>query len=335
MTINAEEILVIVDAFEPVEPRPATLRLLAFAKDLSTRVAVPFSIVVLGAGAVKYAHALSQVGAGRIIVHTPPSPAEPLPEEIIPSLAQLVVACRCRWVVGAANAIGRDWMPRLAGQLDAAYLGDCVGVDVLGSELSFLRPINAGNILAHCQILENRAVLTVRPTEFPPLEPDPSLAASPTEPLPPCNPGSSAQRVRWLAHEAALDTRPDLGEARVVVSGGRALSGRFFDVLGPLADALGAALGATRAACDAGYAPSTFQVGQTGRVVAPELYVAVGISGAIQHTAGMRGARTIVAINSDPTAPIFDMADYALVGDLFEVVPELVGALDAHRKSTA
>jgi len=330
-----EEILVILDAFEDAEPRPATLRLLAFVKDLGARAEAPFSVAAVGQGAERYARALERFGASRLLVHVPPSPTEPLPEQVIPTLAHLVRASGCRWIIGAANAFGRDWMPRLAGELDAGYLGDCVALEGSGSELRFVRPINAGNVLARCQLLGTCGVVTVRPTEFAPLEPDPNLPPSPHEHLPSLHPSAAARRVRWLARKAQEDARPDLGEARVVVSGGRALSGRFFDVLGPLADTLGAALGATRAACDAGYAPSAFQVGQTGRVVAPELYVAVGISGAIQHTAGMRGARTIVAINSDPTAPIFDMADYGLVGDLFEVVPALVGAIDAHRKSLA
>ncbi len=154
------------------------------------------------------------------------------------------------------------------------------------------------------------------------MSPIESLGAAPVE--------AAASRIELFGYDAVDNSRPDLTEARVVVSGGRALAGRFFEVLGPLADTLGAALGATRAACDGGFAPGDFQVGQTGKVVAPELYVAVGISGAIQHVAGMKGARIVVAINSDPLAPIVSLADYTLIGDLFQLVPELVGALRRH-----
>jgi electron transfer flavoprotein alpha subunit len=170
-------------------------------------------------------------------------------------------------------------------------------------------------------------VVSVRQTEFAAAEP--SGGASPVETAPKAADDAAAARVEFLNVEVGKSERPDLAEARVVVSGGRSLKEQFKQVLEPLADALGAAVGASRAACDAGYAPPELQVGQTGRTVAPQLYVAVGISGAIQHIAGMKGSKYIVAINKDPDAPIFQIADYGLVADLFVAVPELVKELKA------
>jgi electron transfer flavoprotein alpha subunit len=170
-------------------------------------------------------------------------------------------------------------------------------------------------------------VVSVRQTEFPGAEP--SGGASPVETTARAADDGAAARVEFLKLEVGKSERPDLGEARVVVSGGRALKEQFKQVIEPLADGLGAAIGASRAACDAGYAPPELQVGQTGRTVAPQLYVAIGISGAIQHIAGMKGSKVIVAINKDPDAPIFQIADYGLVQDLFVAVPELVKELKA------
>ncbi len=223
-----------------------------------------------------------------------------------------------------ASSFGKDLAPRVAAKLGAGYASDISAVKVDGG-LSFKRPMYAGNAYGWCKVTTATSVVSVRQSEFAAAEP--SGGASPVEAVAAAPVDAAASRVEFVKIEAAKSERPDLGEARVVVSGGRALKEKFAEVLEPLASLLGAAIGASRAACDAGYAPPELQVGQTGRVVAPQLYVAIGISGAIQHLAGMKGSKVIVAINKDPDAPIFQVADYGLVADLFTAVPELVTEL--------
>ncbi|WP_303784552.1 electron transfer flavoprotein subunit alpha/FixB family protein [Azovibrio restrictus] len=223
-------------------------------------------------------------------------------------------------ILAPASSCGRDCMPRVAAQLDVEQISGIVAVH--GPD-TFTRPIYAGNVLATVQSRDPVKVITVRCPAFPPVG---EGGAAPVEAIP-AVPDLGLSRVL----ERRLDDsgRPDLGRARVVVSGGRGLGSRenFQALLQPLAQRLGAALGATRAAVDAGYAPNDWQVGQTGRIVAPELYLAIGLSGAIQHLAGMSDARVIVAINKDPEAPIFQVADYGLVADLNQALPELLAAL--------
>jgi electron transfer flavoprotein alpha subunit len=185
----------------------------------------------------------------------------------------------------------------------------------------------AGNAFGICSISTPIQVVSVRQSAFAAAEPQ--GGSSPVENAAYAGPSKAAERVEFVSFDQVKNARPELAEARVVVSGGRALKEKFNQVLDPLADTLGAAMGASRAACDAGYAPSDFQVGQTGKIVAPQLYFAIGISGAIQHLAGMKGSKVIVAINKDGEAPIFQVADYGLVADLFTVVPELTKAIAA------
>jgi electron transfer flavoprotein alpha subunit len=233
-------------------------------------------------------------------------------------------------VVATASSYGKDLMPRVAARLDAAYAADCSGVSVDQGKLVYRRPMYAGNLFGSCTLETPLQVATVRQSEFAPAAP--IDRASPIQRIPKTAPGAAASRVEFVSLDRVKSERPELGDAKVVVSGGRALKERFFEVLEPLADVLGAALGASRAAVDAGYAPGDFQVGQTGKIVAPQLYFALGISGAIQHIAGMKSSKVIVAVNKDPEAPIFQLADYGLVADLFQVVPALVQELE-RRKS--
>jgi electron transfer flavoprotein alpha subunit len=218
-------------------------------------------------------------------------------------------------VVASASAFGKNFMPRVAALLDVAQVSEISGVE---SADTFVRPIYAGNAFATVQSSDAIKVVTVRATGFD------AAAATGSAPVEAAAAGPDKQQSKMLSQELTKSARPELGGARRVVSGGRGLaSGDNFKLVEALADKLGAALGASRAAVDSGYCPNDYQVGQTGKIVAPELYIAVGISGAIQHLAGMKDSKVIVAINKDPEAPIFQVADYGLVGDLFQVVPEL------------
>ena len=224
-------------------------------------------------------------------------------------------------VLFPATAAGRNVAPRVAAKLDVGQISDITKVD---SADTFERPIYAGNAIATVQSLDAIKVITVRTTGF-----DPALATGGSAAVETIAAVADSGKSSFVGSEIAKNDRPELTAAKIIVSGGRAMgsSDKFNEVLTPLADKLGAALGASRAAVDAGYAPNDWQVGQTGKIVAPQLYIAAGISGAIQHLAGMKDSKVIVAINKDPEAPIFSVADYGLEADLFVAVPELVKAL--------
>ncbi|GAB3495286.1 FAD-binding protein [Curvibacter fontanus] len=220
-----------------------------------------------------------------------------------------------------ATAAGKNVAPRVAAKLDVGQISDIIKVD---SPDTFERPIYAGNAIATVQSLDAKKVITVRTTGF-----DPAAATGGSAVVEIAAAAADSGKSSFVGSEIAKNDRPELTAAKIIVSGGRALgsSEKFNEVMTPLADKLGAAIGASRAAVDAGYAPNDLQVGQTGKIVAPQLYIAAGISGAIQHLAGMKDSKVIVAINKDPEAPIFSVADYGLEADLFTAVPELVKAL--------
>lgn len=232
----------------------------------------------------------------------------------------LAVAAGYSHLLFAATANGKNVAPRVAAKLDVAQISEIISVE---SPDTFARPIYAGNAIATVRSTDAVKVITVRTTAF-----DAAAAVGGSAVVEAVAPAAASDKVSFVSREVAKNERPELTSARTVVSGGRGLgSAENFKILDPLAEKLGAALGASRAAVDAGYAPNDWQVGQTGKIVAPQLYIAVGISGAIQHLAGMKDAKVIVAINKDAEAPIFGVADYALADDLFQAVPQLTAAL--------
>ena len=277
-------------------------------------------LLVLGSGVDAVAQAAAKVaGVAQVKVVDDPALAEPLAEVVTAQVVPL--AKDYSHVVAAATAHGKDFMPRVAALLDVAQISEVTGID---SADTFRRPIYAGNAIATVQSSDPIKVLTVRGTSF-----DEAAAEGGSAAIEKVAAVAVDGQPALVGREQASSDRPELTAAQVVVAGGRGLGSaeQFRAVLEPLADRLGAALGASRAAVDAGYAPNDWQVGQTGKIVAPQLYIAAGISGAIQHLAGMKDSRIIVAINKDEEAPIFSVADYGLVADLFEAVPALTAKL--------
>ncbi|HJV86311.1 MAG TPA: electron transfer flavoprotein subunit alpha/FixB family protein [Noviherbaspirillum sp.] len=275
-------------------------------------------VLVAGGNCGAAAEAASKIaGVAKVLVADAPHLANGLAENV----AEQVIALAGNYshILAPATAYGKNIAPRVAARLDVGQISEITKVD---SPDTFERPIYAGNAIATVQSSDPVKVITVRTTGFDAAATNGNAAVEQITAV------ADTGKVAFLSRELAKSDRPELTAAKVVVSGGRGMgSGENFKILEPLADKLNAAMGASRAAVDAGFVPNDWQVGQTGKIVAPQLYIAVGISGAIQHLAGMKDSKTIVAINKDPEAPIFSVADYGIVGDLFEIVPQLVAEL--------
>ena len=296
--------------------KAATLNTVGAAQQIGGEI----HVLVVGAGCAAAAEAAAKIaGVAKVRV----ADAAHYEAQGAENVAELVkgLAAGYSHVLAPATSAGKNMLPRVAALLDVAQISDIVGVE--GAD-TFVRPIYAGNALATVQSADAVKVVTVRTTAFEAVAAEGGSAA-----IEAVAAGADLGLSALVGREISKSERPELGAAKIIVSGGRGLGSgeNYHKVLEPLADALGAALGASRAAVDAGYVPNDYQVGQTGKIVAPQLYVAVGISGAIQHLAGMKDSKVIVAINKDPEAPIFQVADYGLVGDLFELVPELTRAV--------
>jgi len=276
-------------------------------------------VLVAGFNAGAVAQAAAQVAGVSKVLHADAAYfADGLAENVAEQV--LAIAGSYSHILAPATAYGKNILPRVAAKLDVSQISEITKVD---SPDTFERPIYAGNAIATVQSTDAVKVITVRTTGF-----DAAAAIGGSAAVETIAAVADSGKSAFVSREVAKSDRPELTAAKVIVSGGRGMgSGDAFKVLEPLADRLGAAMGASRAAVDAGFVPNDWQVGQTGKIVAPQLYIAVGISGAIQHLAGMKDSKTIVAINKDPEAPIFSVADYGIVGDLFEIVPQLVAEL--------
>jgi electron transfer flavoprotein alpha subunit len=297
--------------------KPATLTAVAAAKEIA---GADIDILVAGKDCRPAADAAAKIaGVRKVLLADDAAYDHGLAENVAPLVVKL--AENYSHLLAAATTSGKNLMPRVAALLDVMQVSD---ISAVVSPDTFVRPIYAGNALQTVQSKDPIKVITVRGTAFPPVEATGGSAS--IEPVAPTSPAELSEFVRA---ELSKSERPELTSARVIISGGRGMqSGENFHLLEKVADKLGAAVGASRAAVDAGFVPNDYQVGQTGKIVAPELYIAVGISGAIQHLAGMKDSKVIVAINKDEEAPIFQIADYGLVGDLFKILPELADELD-------
>ncbi|MBA3773160.1 MAG: electron transfer flavoprotein subunit alpha/FixB family protein [Ramlibacter sp.] len=296
--------------------RGATLNTVSAAAQCGAEV----HVLVAGHNAGEAAQAASRIAGVAKVIHVE---GEHFAHGLAENMAAQVLAIAGNYshILFPATASGKNIAPRVAARLDVGQISDVTKVE---SADTFERPIYAGNAIAVVQSLDEKKVITVRTTGF-----DPAAATGGSAAVETAAGVADSGKSTFEGNEIAKSDRPELTAAKIIVSGGRALGSaeKFNEVMTPLADKLGAALGASRAAVDAGYAPNDWQVGQTGKIVAPQLYIAAGISGAIQHLAGMKDSKVIVAINKDPEAPIFAVADYGLEADLFTAVPELIAAL--------
>lgn len=300
-----------------VDVNPATLNTVTAAKKLGG----PIHALVVGDSCQEAAAAVAKIeGIEKVLVSEAPELKGQIAEAVTAVILNVQSTSNYSHILANGTVYGKNILPRLGAKLDVAPISDIIEVQ---SENTFIRTIYAGNAIQTVESIDPIKLITVRSTAFEAASAEGGSAE--TESVA----GASSDKSEWLEAKLSKSDRPELASASVVISGGRGLkNGENFEMLYTLADKMGAAVGASRAAVDAGYVPSDLQVGQTGKMVAPDLYIAIGISGAIQHLAGMKDSKTIVAINKDPDAPIFQVSDYGLVDDLFKAVPEMINSLD-------
>lgn len=305
--------LIIVEHHQAMQP--STRQVLAAAMKLNQN---PVLLVVGHECQAVAQQAATLEGVKRVLVYDNPCYAYQLAENVSQLVASIAPSYTA--IMAAASTYGKNILPRVAAYLDVAQISDVVRII---DENTFEHPIYAGNAIETVCVLDDKKVLTIRTTAF-----DAVTGTQAPCPIDAMDTVFQATNTKFISHQLSASVRPELGNAAIVVSGGRGLqSAEKFKLIEELADVLGAAVGASRAAVDAGFVPNDYQVGQTGKVVAPSLYLAIGISGAVQHLAGMKDSKVIVAINKDADAPVFQIANYGLVGDLFELVPQLIAEL--------
>ena len=318
--------ILIIAEHEEGQLKLPTLSAVAFSAKVAAETGGSFEILVIGKDVSGIAEDLLGYGAAAVLVAEHDELKHPVSDKYAQVIAEVVKQKDAAMVVGAASTFSKDILPRAAALLDAGMLSDVIEARPDEDDFTFRRVMFAGNVIATVKMDGPLKFLTIRPAAF--THPEKGPASSPISSIP-IKADQLPRFSEWIAQEAKPSGRPDSTEARVVVSGGRAIKNAedFERLIGGLADALGGAIGSSRALVDAAITPNSLQVGQTGKIVAPDLYIAVGISGAIQHLAGIKDAKVIVAINKDPDAPIFEVADFGLVGDAYQLVPELVGKL--------
>jgi electron transfer flavoprotein alpha subunit len=318
---DIEPVLVVIE-HDGQQAKPASLRAVSAARQLGDA----YSLVCIGQRIEQVASSVTELGAAKVYMADHESLADPLADRYAQVIAEVAAQDGSRTILAASSTFSRDLLPRVAALVDAPMLSDVTQIQSRAGQTEYQRPVNAGSEVAAVTLQAECRVLTIRPGAFE--MPRQTMGKSSLEPVV-ISPRDLPEGSQFVSREERQSQRPDLSEARVVVAGGRPIKDRenFEQLVGRLADALGGAVGATRALVDAGVVPNDWQIGQTGKALAPELYIAIGISGAVQHLAGIMDARVIVAINKDATAPMMKMASYALTGDLFEIVPQLTEAL--------
>jgi electron transfer flavoprotein alpha subunit len=326
------EILVVVELDGQGAPTAESLSLVTFAKSLGQATGTTLSLLVATDATAARPQELLHLGATRVYCLTLAARVMSWSEPLLAGVCAVLAQGNFGFVIGNSNDFGNDLLPRIAARSQAALIAHCIGFDTHDQRVTFLRPTLGGAAVAACEAASALVALTVHSSRF---HRAPIIDEQASELCPVAAPMAVRERITCLSWESHASIRPPLETATVVVAGGRPLGSKFHELLNPLADELGAALGATRALCDTGLVGTDLQVGLTGRTIAPSVYLAIGISGSAQHLAGIRNAKTIVAINQDSTAPIFEVASYGMVGDLWTIVPSLVDAIRNQRRAMA